>query len=170
MSNLPFDPSLFLQATVTEVSEKRPPLPIENPASEDGLYVATIGEIKPPKTGTIEKGERTGQPWVQVLIPLKIDVPAQLREALKLPPTLTFTDGIFLDLTPDFKGLDTTPGKNRGMRLYREAADMNKPGDTFSWSALQGKMVKVQIAHKQYNGDTLEEIKGVFDPNKLVVR
>ena len=56
-----FDPNVFLHAQTTEVNEKRPPLPADNPAAEDALYLAVIGEIK-TASGTIEKGDRAGQP------------------------------------------------------------------------------------------------------------
>lgn len=155
-----FDPNAFLDAQQTEVNEKRPPLPVENPASPDGLYLAVIQEIT-TKTGTINKGDRAGQTWLQMAVPLKIDVPQQLQEALKLPPQVTITDGVFMDLTPQ-NTIDNSPGKNRQQRLYREALDMNKPGDVWSWRKAVGQIVKVKITHEMYNNEPQERIGGVY--------
>lgn len=155
-----FDPQAFLDAQVTETNERRPPLPVENPASPDGLYTAVIGE---PKTdsGTIEKGDRAGQPWVSVSLPLQIEVPQQLQDALKLGPTLTITDRAFLDLTPE-GGLDNAPGRNRKQRMYREALNLNNPGDVWSWRKAVGGVVKVKLSHRMYEGNVQEEIASVL--------
>jgi hypothetical protein len=154
-----FDPNVFLDAQITEANEKRPPLPAENPSSEDGLYLAVIGEIK-TATGTIEKGERSGQPWVSMLVPLRIQVPQEVQ-ALGINPELTLTDRVFLDLTPQ-GGLDNSKGKNRSQRVYRDACGMNKPGEPFAWRMLQGKTVRVKLTHELYDGAIQERIGGVF--------
>lgn len=154
-----FDPNVFLDAQTTEVNEKRPPLPAENPATEDGLYLAVIGEIK-TASGQIEKGERAGQPWVSMLVPLRIQVPSEVQ-ALGISPELTLTDRVFLDLTPQ-GALDNSKGKNRQQRVYREACDMNKPGEPFAWRMLQGRTVKVKLTHELYDGNIQERIAGVF--------
>lgn len=158
MSN--FDPAVFLNAQVSEVNEKRPPLPEDCPGAENGYYTAIIGEIG-TKSGQISKGERTGQPWMSMTIPLKIEVPQSLQEALKLPPTLTLTDSAFLDLTPEGH-LDNAPGRNRAQKSYREAVDKNKPGDVFVWSQLAGQVVKVKLKHEIYNENIVEKVAGVF--------
>jgi len=151
-----FDPNLFLDAQISEVNERRPPLPAENPASSDGCYIATIGEVT-AKSGTIEKGDKTGQPWLAMSVPLKIDVPPQLRDTLKLPPAVTLTDMAFIDLTPQ-GAIDNSPGRNGKQKSYREACDLNKPGDVFSWRQLQGRMVKVKIKHDMYEGQIQERV------------
>lgn len=152
-----FDPTLFLDATTTEVNERRDPLPTENPADAGGFYVAQIGEIS-SQDGIIGKGERTGQPWLSMLVPLKIDVPPELRERMGLPPMLTLTDRVFIDLTADGKGIDNSKGKNRGQKAYRDATGLNKPGEAFSWRMLQGRHVKVKINHELYEGNIQERI------------
>lgn len=154
-----FDPSIFLDAQTTEVNEKRPPIPVENPAAADGLYTAVIGEIK-AESGTIGKGERVGQPWVSMIIPLRIQVPAEVQ-GLGLPPELTLTDRAFLDLTPQ-GAMDNSKGKNRQQRVYRDATDMNKPGEPFAWRMLTGRVVKVKITHEMYEGNLQERPSGVF--------
>ena len=151
-----FDPSLFLDAQQTEVNEKRPPLPVENPAATDHLYVAQIGEVK-TASGTIEKGDRTGRPWLSMIVPLQIDVPAQLQEAMKLPPRITLTDRVFIDLT-DQNTIDNSPGRNRRQKMYRDALDLNQPGVVFSWRQVQGRVVKVKIDHEMYEGAVQERV------------
>ena len=74
MSTSQFDPSVFLDAQVTEVNEKRPPIPTENPDHENGLYLAVIGEIT-TSSGTISKGDNAGKPWVSMVIPLRLQIP-----------------------------------------------------------------------------------------------
>lgn len=150
-----FDPQSFLDAQTSEVNERRPPLPVENPASPDGLYTAIIGE---PTTKT---GEKDGKPWVSILVPLQIEVPQQLQEDLKLQPQLTLTDRVFVDLTPAGT-IDNAPGRNRGQRNYREALDLNKPGDVWAWRKAQGGVVKVKIQHDMYEGNVQERIGGVY--------
>jgi len=154
-----FDPNVFLHAQTTESNEKRPPLPAENPGAEDALYTAVIGEIK-TATGMIEKGDRAGQPWVSMLVPLRIQVPPEVQ-AIGLSPELTLTDRVFLDLTPQ-GALDNSKGKNRAQRVYREACGMNKPGEPFAWAMLQSKMVKVKLTHELYNGEIVERVSGIF--------
>ena len=155
-----FDPQAFLDAQQTEVNEKRVPLPTENPDDANGLYTAVIGEIT-TDAGTIGKGDRTGQPWISMIIPLKLEIPKQIQDGLGYSPTFQVTDRAFLDLTPQGL-LDNGPGKNRPQRNYREACDMNKPGDTFAWRMLTGRVVKVKIFHEVYEGNTQERVANVF--------
>ena len=154
-----FDPQAFLDAQQTEVNEKRPAIPTENPDSTDGCYTAVIGEIK-ADSGTIGKGDRTGQPWISMVIPLKMQLPAQIQ-ALGLPPEFQLTDRAFLDLTPQ-GGIDNSKGKNRAQRAYREAAGLNKPGEPFAWRMLQGKVVKVKVAHEMYEGNVVEKVAAIL--------
>lgn len=151
-----FDPNTFLDAQQNEVNEKRPALPTENPDDENGLYTAVIGEIK-TDAGTIGKGDRVGQPWVSMLVPLRIQIPASVQ-ALGLPPELTLTDRAFLDLTPQ-GSIDNGKGKNRQQKAYRDACDLNNPGEPFAWRMLTGKVVKVKINHELYN-DAIQERVG----------
>lgn len=155
-----FDPAAFLDAQVSEVNERRNPLPPENPADSNGLYTAVIGEIT-AASGTIGKGDRTGQPWISMVIPLRLEIPKQLQDSLGYSDSFTLTDRAFLDLTPQ-GGLDNGPGKNRQQKNYREACDLNKPGDTFSWRMLTGKVVKVKVAHEMYEGQVQERVANVL--------
>lgn len=154
-----FDPNTFLDAQQTEVNEKRPPLPVENPDDPNGLYTAVIGEIK-TAAGTIGKGERIGQPWIQMVVPLRVQVPAAVQ-SLGLPAELTITDRPMLDITPQ-GSLDNSKGKNNAQRVYREAARLNNPGEVFAWRMLQGKVIKVKIVHEDYQGAIVEKVRNVF--------
>lgn len=156
MSNSVFDPQNFLDAQITDANEKRPPVPTENPDTADGMYTALIGEIKDTKSGTIGKGDRTGQPWLSVQVPLKLQIPASVQ-ALGLPAEFQLTDGVFIDLTPS-GAVDNSKGKNVRQRIYRDATGTNVPGEPFSWRMLQGKVVKVKVTHETYNGGIVERI------------
>jgi len=155
-----FDPNVFLDAQVNEANEKRPPLPTENPEDPNGMYLAVIGEIK-ADSGTIGKGERQGQPWASMVIPLRIQVPPVVQ-ALGLPPELTLTDRAFLDLTAQ-GGLDNGKGKNRRQRDYRDATGTNVAGVPWAWRMLQGRTLRVKISHELYN-DQIQERPGAILP------
>jgi hypothetical protein len=155
-----FDPNQFLEATTTEVNERRNPLPTENPATPDGLYTAVIGEIK-TDSGVIGKGEKLGQPWVSMLIPLKIEVPAEVQQAFKLDSTFTLTDRAFLDLTPQGQE-DNGPGKSRQKKAYRDATGLNVVGEPFAWRMLSGRVVKVKVVHEMYNGVPQERVSAIL--------
>src|SRR3990167_3450229 len=139
-----FDPNTFLDAVQTEVNEKRATIHADNPDASDGLYLAQIGEIK-TASGVIGKGERTGQPWLQMVVPLKLQLPAQVQ-ALGLPPEFQLTDRPMIDLTPQ-GSIDNAKGKNNAQRIYRDATGLNKPGESFAWRQMQGMQGKVKGRH-----------------------
>jgi hypothetical protein len=159
MNASPFDPQAFLDAQQTEVNEERALLPTENPADPNGLYLAVIGEIK-TSTGIIGKGEKQGQPWVSINVPLRIQVPSE-AQAGGIPPELTITDRAFIDLTPS-GSIDNGKGKNRAQRSYREATGMNTPGEPFAWRMLTGRTVKVKIVHEPYQDRFLEKAAAIL--------
>jgi hypothetical protein len=156
-----FDPSVFLDAQVNEVNEKRPPLPVDNPDDENGLYMAVIGEIK-ADSGIVGKGDNAGKPWVSMVIPLRVQVPAVIQ-ALGIPAELTLTDRAFLDRNPQ-GGLDNSKGKNRRQKDYRDATGTNVAGVPFAWRQLQGKVIKVKINHELYQ-DQIQERPGLVLPS-----
>lgn len=161
MSTSQFDPSVFLDAQVTEVNEKRPPLPTENPDHENGLYLAVIGEIT-TSSGTIGKGDNAGKPWVSMIIPLRLQIPPSVQ-GLGIPPELTLSDRAFLDLTAQ-GALDNSKGKNRRQKDYREATGTNVAGVPWAWRQLQGKTVRVKVQHELYN-DAIQERVGAILPS-----
>jgi hypothetical protein len=151
-----FDPKLFLDASVSETNERRPPLPAENPYSPDGTYTSIMSEPT-ADTGTIEKGDRKGEPWLSMAVQHRIEVPQQMQDAMKLQPVVVITDRVFIDLTPQ-KTIDNSPGRNRRQRLYREALDLNKPGDVWNWRKVAGQAVKIKVEHEMYNGEAQDRI------------
>ena len=161
MSTSQFDPSVFLDAQVNEVNEKRPPIPTENPDHENGLYLAVIGEIT-TSSGTISKGDNAGKPWVSMVIPLRLQIPPSVQ-GLGIPPELTLSDRAFLDLTAQ-GALDNSKGKNRRQKDYREATGTNVAGVPWAWRQLQGKTVRVKVQHELYN-DVIQERVGAILPS-----
>lgn len=146
-----FDPASFLDATISEPSTKRPPLPI-------GDYTAVIGEVAARAWQGRADPTKSGIAWD---IPLTIEVPAEIQSELGMTQaTLSLKDSIMLDLTAGGT-IDNGPGKNRGLRLYREACDLNKPGDSFSARMMQGRVVKVKITHEIYQDAPVERVSGV---------
>lgn len=147
-----FNPQAFLDASIDTPLERRAPLPVDD-------YRGVIGEV----TAREWHSEKHGTSGIAWDFPITIEVPAPLQEALGLPPTLTIKDGIMLDLTPT-SAIDVSKGKNGRLRMYREAVDMNKPGDSFSARKLQGQVVTVRIKHEEYQGNIQERVASVARP------
>ncbi len=146
-----FNPDTFLDATLTDPTEKRPPLPV-------GDYTAILGAVTARQWQGKVDPTKSGIAWD---IPVTIDVPAEIQAELKMDQsTLNLKDSIMIDLTANGT-IDNGPGKNRRLRAYREATDMNKPGDVFSARKMEGKVVKVKITHDLWEGQPIEKISGV---------
>lgn len=149
-----FDPSTFLDATTTEESVKRPPIPV-------GDYTGVIGDLAVrdwvSKTDPTKSGKA-------VDVPITLDLPADVAESVGLnEPTLKVKDGIMLDLTAA-GSIDYSPGKNGKLRKYREATNNNKAGQPFSMRQLSGRVITVKIGHREYpegSGDLFEEVTGI---------
>lgn len=155
-----FDPQTFLDATLSEPTERRVPLPVECPGTSDGLYTAVIGEVK-ARAWESKKPDAKIKSGVAWDVPLEFQIPQQLQDALKYSPTFTFTDSVMLELN-DQGLIDNSQGRNRRLRMYREAADLNKPGDKFNARMLQGKVVKVKLDHEMYQGNPMERVSNVL--------
>lgn len=153
-----FDPNSFLDATLSEPTERRDPLPVENPATTDKMYTALVGEIKARAWQGREDPTKSGIAWD---VPLEVQVPSQLQQEKGLPPTITVRDSIMLDLTPGGT-IDNAKGKNNRLRMYRDAVDLNKPGDKFSARLMQSKVVKIKINHEVYQGNPQERVGAVM--------
>jgi hypothetical protein len=144
-----FDPQILLSATTEEVLERRAPLPV-------GDYTATVGEVTARQWNSRD-GSKSG---MALDVPLIIEVPAEVQADLGLNPTLTFKDSIMLDLT-ETGGIDYSKGKNGRLRLYRDALDMNKKGESFSPMLMTGRYLKVKIGHEDYEGWPRERVGSV---------
>jgi hypothetical protein len=151
MSN--FDPSSFLDASITEPTTKRLALP----AGMD--FVGTIGE---PKARTWQGKTDPSKGGVVVDVPVEIDMSQypQIAEQIGSNGKITLTDGIMLDMT-QAGGIDNSPGKNGKLRRYREALGMNNPGEAFSFRGMQGRMIRVKIKHDTYEGEIYDRIDSV---------
>ena len=145
-----FDPALFLDVTMDAPTEKRDPLPI-------GDYTAVIGEVTSRAWQGKADPTKSG---IALDVPLTIDVPAEIQASLGLGSTLNLKDSIMLDLT-DSGMIDNAKGKNRQLRNYREALDMNKPGDVFSPRKMQGQVITVKVTHEIYQDAPVERVSGV---------
>lgn len=152
MNDSAFDPASFLDATTTDASVKRPPLP-------PGDYTAITGQLT-SKAWESKKPEAKIKSGIKFEVPLSLEVPLAVQEQLGLGPTLSFTDSIMLEVTEQ-GGIDYSPGKNGGLRRYRDACNCNQAGQPFSPRMLEGKAVKVKIGHKVYEGEVYDEIQGV---------
>lgn len=142
-----FDPTQFLDAALGGELKKRP---LVTP----GVYTAIIGE---PKIRTWQGRKDPSKSGYAIDIPLQIQLPD--NEVGRVgQPTVTLTDGGFLDTT-DQGGIDMAPGKNRVLRTYYEATGINKPGTTPRM--LQGRTVKINLQHGSYEGEPVEEVKGL---------
>jgi hypothetical protein len=152
MSNSTFDPQAFLDAQITEPSVKRPPLP----AGSD--FIGTIGE---PIPGTWQSKKDSTKSGIKVDLPIVIDP----SEHPSLDPAVYSTPiqlklSVMLDTTPS-GAIDNSPGKNGLMRRLREALDMNKPGQPFSWRAVEGRRIRVKIKHRDYEGEQYDDIDSI---------
>lgn len=146
-----FDPLQFVDMEINEAMEKRPPLPVQD-------YVAIIGEVTCVPWQSKTDSSKSGLRYV---VPLKLQVPPEIKANLKLATdTVQLTDSIMLDLN-EGGGIDTAPGKNNGLRKYREALGMNKPGEPFSARRMQGQPILVKLEHELYQGEVQERIGGV---------
>jgi hypothetical protein len=149
-----FDPSTYLEVELSEPTVRRPPLPV-------GDYLAVVGAVKAEAWSGKPGGKAEGRSGMKWVVPLQIDVPPATQTALGLTSSvITLTDSIMLDLTEQGT-IDNSPGKNGGMRRYRDALDMNKPGDTFGPRKMEGRPIRVKIGHEIYQGDTMERIEGI---------
>lgn len=148
-----FDPDSFLDATTTEALVKRPPLPV-------GDYVATIQEVK-SRAWTSQKPEAKIKAGIAVDIVLKIDLSAY-PEAQKVTngDSSQLRTSVMLDLN-DGGSIDWSQGRNGALRRYREALDMNKAGEAFSIRQMQGRLIRVKIKHRTYEGELYDEVDSV---------
>ena len=145
-----FDPNALLDATLDSPTEKRPPLDV-------GDYTAIIGEISAEKFQGKKDTTKTYTVWN---VPLSLEVPIDQQAKVGNQAQLKLQDRIMLDLN-DNGTLDNSPGKNNRLRMYREALDMNKPGDSFSARKMTGQPILIHIDHEEYEGQLREKITRV---------
>jgi len=149
-----FDPASFLGATLTDANTRRPPIP-------GGLsFPGTLG-VPTSRQSEGKKESNLGQLYTWVDIPVEIDLTSnpQVREQVgadKVSLRYSFS----LQLTPS-GGLDMSPGKNNGLRVLREAVNMNTPGQAFQIQAVAGRQVLCRIGNRPYQGEVYDEIDSI---------
>ena len=156
MQSMNFDPNAFLDLPIDQAFERRTPLPAKD-------YVAQINEVTVRQWQSKDKYNEDGtlKSGVAYDVILDVQIPEDLRESLKYEKnSITMKDSIMVDLNAQ-GGLDTSPGKNGAMRRYREALDMNKPGEIFRPRNMAGRMLLVRIGHEEYQGNIQERVTGV---------
>ena len=153
-----FDPSAYLDAPIENPLERRLPL---TPTD----YTGVIQDVKiVPWQSKDKVDEVTGQLMSGLRFEIKIalEVPEAERTRVNLRgESFVITDGALLDLTPT-KAIDDSPGRNSRLRMYREATDLNRPGETFSIRKLIGRPIKVKLGQRILpSGDPTEEVQMV---------
>lgn len=146
-----FDPTTFLNATMDQPLEKRASLP-------EGDYTGIIGR---PEIRVNQGKKDPTKTYVFLDIPITVEVPTELQSNLSLPANITVRDSLILDLTAS-GSLDLAPGRNSGLRRYREALDLNKPGDAFSIASLEGRALKARVKHELYQEQIQERVGGIL--------
>jgi hypothetical protein len=151
-----FNPEAYLDAPIEKPLERRLPL---SPTD----YTGVIQDAKIVPWQSKDKiDELTGQfmSGIRAELKVSIEVPEAERTRCNLTGTnFVLTDGMMLDLTPT-KAIDDSPGRNSRLRMYREATDQNKPGESFSIRKLIGKAVRIKLGHRVLpSGEPTEEVK-----------
>lgn len=149
MSN--FDPNQFLDAQITEESKRRPPVPAGMDLIGTITDVTVRGNIQGKKDPTKSYNF------------LDVKIEAQTTPALQAeghPPTVTYVDGIILDVT-DAGQLDMAPGKNLKLGRYRNALGMNVAGQPFSPRQMIGRTIRIKIKHEAFDGDMLDKVDSI---------
>lgn len=157
MSDSMFDPTQFLDASTDQPSTRRPPLPAGR------VLVGVIGEIKMSEWTKKDDPSKNG---VKADVPIEFDLTAYPDLIAQQGGSVTkviLSDSIMLDLTPD-KKIDWSPGKNNKIRRYREALDMNKPGDVWSFRAMIGRPIAAKIGHRTWQNELFDQIEDVARP------
>lgn len=147
-----FDPNSFLDATTTEQSTKRPPIP----AGSD--LVATITKIV-SRAWTGKKDPTQSGIAIDLTLEFDLTQNPSVRQAVGVDKC-TIVDGIMLDLT-DAGAVDYSPGKNNKLRRYREALGLNVAGQQFSPRMMEGRLVRAKIKHEPYEGDLYDKVDSV---------
>ena len=144
-----FDPNAFLDMQVSESNDtKIIPVPV-------GEYTAVIGEVK-------------CRPWQSKADPSKSGLALDLQceiddanvKALLGRDKITVKHGVMLDIN-DAGLLDMGKGKNVSLGRLREATDLNRAGQPFSFNMLTGRVIKVVVSHRIDGENIFAEVKAV---------
>lgn len=144
-----FNPEQFLDQQFTEANDtKLVPVPV-------GEYTAIAGDVKCRQWQSKSDPSKSG---LTLDITWEIDDPA-VKELLGRE-RVTVKQGIMLDLT-ESGSMDMGKGRNVGLGRLREALDLNKPGQAFSFSMVPGRLAKVSVSHRIDGENIFAEVKQV---------
>lgn len=150
MTDSVFDPNEFLHSRTTEAFTRRPPLP---------AGTELLGVIGEPRVQKYSKKDGSGD-FYKLFLPITLDLSTNPEvRAFVHQDTVVITDNMFLDIAEDGRGLDTTPGRNVRLGIYRAATGLNEPGTEFGPDMLQGRTVRVRIKQEpDQNGEARDAI------------
>ena len=144
-----FNPDQFLDQTITESNDTTVvPVPV-------GDYTAVATEVK---CRSWQSKNDPSQAGLALDITWEID-DESVKEFLGRSK-VTVKGGIMLDVT-DSGGLDMSKGRNVALGRLREALDLNKPGQPFSFSMIPGRVAKVNVSHRISGEEIFAEVKRV---------
>jgi len=143
-----FDPNTFLNTSYTDANDTKV-IPV--PAGEYQALAEKV-DIKPWSS---RDGSSSG-----VKLEIVWDILDDNVKALLGRDTVKVTQQQMLDLT-ETGAMDFSKGKNIGLGRIREALDLNKPGEPFSFGAIQGRLAKVLVSHRINGEDVYAEIKKI---------
>lgn len=144
-----FDAQSFLDSSVTGSNDtKIIPCPV-------GEFTGIIDKVAARQWQTGD-GQKTG-------IALDVDwaIDSEEVRAFLNRSEVKVRQGIMLDIDPNTGGLDMGVGKNVGLGRLREALGLNNPNEPFSFGMLAGRVAKVAVTHREYQGDQFAEIRSV---------
>ena len=108
-----------------------------------GEFLAQIIKVE-PKSGTIGKGERVGEPWASLSIQWNVTDPAVL--ALAKRDKVVVFQSVMLDLTAN-GGLDMGEQRNIALGQLRTSLGQNTKGQPWSPVMMTGQMAKIRVKH-----------------------
>jgi len=148
-----FSPDTFLDATTTQESTKRPPLPAgrEFQGIIKGIKMRPWQGKKDPTQGGIA---------ADLTIEFDLTSYPDVQQLLGGLDKVQIVDGIMLDLT-EGGSIDYSPGKNGKLRRYRDATGLNSAGQPFSIRMLEGRVIRAKIKHDPYEGEIYDKIESV---------
>jgi hypothetical protein len=149
-----FSPETFMNAVFTEANDTSI---IPCPAGEFASQIVSVE----PKSGTISKGDRAGEPWARLDVLWETQDPAACSVTNRTPTKIR--QGIMLDLTPQ-GALDMSKGKNVQLGKLREAIGLNTPGQPFSPAMMIGRSGRTSVSHRidERDGVTIQaEVRAV---------
>ena len=147
-----FDVDSFLDQTTDQALTRRPPLPA------GATFHAITGAPK-ARAWTSQKPDAKVKSGIAIDLPVIITLPEDLAKEYGVP-SVTITQGIMID-SNEAGMIDWSPGKNGNLRRWREALNLNTPGQTFSIRSMEARPVLVTIKHREYEGELYDEI-GAF--------